>query len=248
MSLALRSLLRSPVRSLLAILQHYTKEFAFRLSPRTLETVEILSADGCGARVIESLIPLLRSSAVVVKKSETLPPSCPAGETGRATPCRDTPALTLGEYFDSMGRLVTGLMERWRGQFFGKRDLTLKVGEGWGQSLLVAPQACGYDGPMWFARLVCSLFPSPDLWIMLDPAPECSSAGIHEPSHVGAQGQIEAYRALVTSKKRHVILDAAKPTDCVIEDAYSAIIDMLARRAERRLASRFDLRAWRKIG
>jgi hypothetical protein len=57
-SLAVRSLLRRPVRSLLAIVRHYANELAFRFSPGTLETVSILGSDqGLKATVVDWLFP-----------------------------------------------------------------------------------------------------------------------------------------------------------------------------------------------
>ena len=68
-SLAVRSLLRRPVRSLLAIVRHYANELAFRFSPGTLETVSILGSDqglkSNGRRLASSY--MLRSSAKVEK-------------------------------------------------------------------------------------------------------------------------------------------------------------------------------------
>jgi hypothetical protein len=51
--------------------------------------------------------------------------------------------------------------------------------------------------------------------------------------------QLEAYRSFVKTRKRYVILDASKPVADIAEDAYAAIIDMLARRTDMVLKNRF---------
>jgi hypothetical protein len=43
----------------------------------------------------------------------------------------------------------------------------------------------------------------------------------------------------VKSRKKYVILDASKPLAAVVEDAYVAIIDTLAERADKQLKRRF---------
>jgi hypothetical protein len=83
------------------------------------------------------------------------------------------------------------------------------------------------------------LLPSADLWILLEPSSEgAQSSGQNVPS-TRVSTQIAAYRSFVKMRKRYMILDASKPLDAVVEDAYVAIIDTLAERASKKLKSRF---------
>jgi ABC-type dipeptide/oligopeptide/nickel transport system ATPase subunit len=239
-SLALRSLLRRPARSVLAIVRHYTNEFAFRFSPKTLETVNILGPDGGGkTTLIETLIPLLRSSAVVVEKDQPRPQLSFVRESSGMTPGAEFHAQTPRSSLASMAKVVAWLLDEWLNQFFGKRDLTLRISEGCWCDLLAAPERYRYGGPMWFARLVGKLFPSSDLWIMLDPPTDNLQTTNPEVQPAEIRKQLDVYRAFVKTRKRHVILDASLPTDRVTESAYAAIIDTLAQRADRKLESRF---------
>jgi hypothetical protein len=52
--------------------------------------------------------------------------------------------------------------------------------------------------------------------------------------------RLEAYRAFVKTKKKCVILNASEPAARVTEEAYTAIIEMLAQRADRQLKRRFS--------
>jgi len=68
-SLVLHNLVRSPFRSALAVVRHYASEIAIRYSPKTLETVCILSPGNCDeTTIIEALMPILQFSAVTVEK------------------------------------------------------------------------------------------------------------------------------------------------------------------------------------
>jgi ABC-type dipeptide/oligopeptide/nickel transport system ATPase subunit len=242
-SLALRCLLRRPARSVLAIVRHYANEFVFRFSPRTLETVSILGPDGGGKSTLtDTLIPLLRSAAVVVEKDH--PPT-------QLSLVRASSEMTQGAEFHaqapwsslvSMAKVVAWLVEEWLNQFFGKRNLTLRITESCWCDLLAVPEKYRYGGPKWFVRLVAKLFPSPDLWIMLDPLADNLQSTNPEVQPAEIRRQLDVYRAFVKTRKRYVILDASQPADRVTESAYAAIIDTLAQRADKTLMNRFQQR------
>ena len=238
-SLALRSLLRRPARSVLAIVHHYTNEFAFRFSPKTLETVNILGPDDGGkTTLIETLIPLLRSSAVVVEKDHPRPQLPFVYESSGVTPGAEFHAQTPRSSLVSMAKVVAWLLDEWLNQFFGKRNLTLRITESCWCDLLAAPERYRYGGTMWFVRLVGKLFPSSDLWIMLDPPTDNLQTTNPEVQSAEIRRQLDVYRAFVKTRKRYVILDASLPANRVTESAYGAIIDTLAQRADRKLKSR----------
>jgi ABC-type dipeptide/oligopeptide/nickel transport system ATPase subunit len=239
-SLALHSLLRRPARSVLAIARHYTNEFAFRFSPKTLETVCILGSDGCRkSTLIETLIPLLHSAAVVVEKDHPRIQSSLARESSEMTPGAEFHAQTPRSSLVSMANVGAWLLDEWLNQFFGKSNLTLRISQSCWCDLLAAPGRYRYGGPMWFVRFVGKLFPSSDLWIMLDPQIDNLETTNPEVQSAEIRRQLDVYRAFVKTRRRYVILDASQLTDRVTESAYAAIIDTLAQRADRRLKSRF---------
>jgi energy-coupling factor transporter ATP-binding protein EcfA2 len=242
-SLALRSLLRRPARTVLAIVRHYTNEFAFRFSPRTLETVCILHPDGGGkTTLVETLIPLLRSSAVVVEKEHSRTQLSLLRESSESTQGAEFHAQAPRSSLVSMAKVVAWLLDEWLNQFFGKRNLTLRISESCWCDLLAAPERYRYGGPNWFVRLVGKLFPSPDLWIMLNPLPDNLQPTNPEVQPAEIRRQLDVYRAFVKTRKRYIILDASLPADQVTESAYAAIVDTLAKRADKALKNRFQQR------
>jgi len=240
-SLAVRSLLHRPVGSVLAVVRHYTREFSIRFSPRTLETVCILGMDTDGkTAVIESLMPMLQSAAVRVEN----PPS------GWRLPTRpelienalgeQSSTQAAGGWLASMAAVFVGFMEDWIGQFTGRTNLTLRITGSCIADLVIDPTKYLYGGSMGFARLASKLSPSPDLWILLDPAAkESESAGSTGRSAESA-GRLEAYRAFVKTQKNYVVLDASRPVSNVTEDAYAAIIETFSKRVDRKLKDLFQ--------
>jgi hypothetical protein len=138
-----------------------------------------------------------------------------------------------------MAKALVWLLEEWLGQILGKKNLTLRIGEGRSYDLAIAPQKHGYGGPVWFARLAGKLFPSPDLWLLLDTDADGRKSSGGEALPAEALRRLEAYRAFAKAKKKCIIVDASQPAARVTEEAYAAIIDMLTQRADRQLKKRF---------
>jgi hypothetical protein len=239
-SLGWRAMLRSPVRSLRGIVIHYSMVFAVRFGQRDLETVYILGPDGCAkTTIIEALVPLLKSTAVVVERSQPTPwPDC-AGESSKISADSDFRRGALSGSLVSMAKAVSWLLQDWLNQFKAKTNITLRLCEHSYQELLIDPKRYGYNAPMWFARLVRKMFPSPDLWILLDPANKRLQSKDEEVPPTEALRQLNAYRSFVKTRKRYIILDAGRPPESVVEDAYAAIIDTLTQRTDRRLKMLF---------
>jgi hypothetical protein len=139
-----------------------------------------------------------------------------------------------------MAILILRLLEEWRSQFLGKKNLTLRIAGGSFYDLIIVPEKYGYRGPMWFAQLAVRLFPSPELYMLLDWAEEELLTEKQYVPPAEALGKRQAYHSFVKTRKKHVILDASTPVANVTEDAYTAIIDMLAQRTDRQLGSRFQ--------
>lgn len=239
-ALTLRSLLMKPFRSLQGIVRYYAREIAIRFSPRNMTTVCILCPGDYGkAAIINNLMPLLQSAAKSVEMrhfSLRLPFT---RESSGISASADRHAQTTGGSFVFMANIVLWLLEEWLGQFMGKKNITLRLFDNYYHDLLIDPKMYNYRGPMWFARLVGRLTPSPDLWILMGPAAERMQSMNHEVLPAQTLSQLEAYRSFVKTRNRYVVLDSGKPAASVTEEAHSAVIDMLARRANSLIKSRF---------
>jgi thymidylate kinase len=239
-ALALRSLLHRPVRSLFAIARYHANVMAIRYLPKALETVCVLGPDGCGNEaVIDKLLPLLRSTAAVVESLEFKPRLSWTRKLWGSTHAAGSRELAADGCFASMAKAFAWLLEEWLGQILGKKNLTLRIGEGRSYDLALAPQKHSYGGPMWFARLAGKLYPSPDLWLLLDMDVDGRKSKEGEALPAEAPRKLEDYHAFVKTKKKCVTLNASLPADRVTEEAYAAIIDMLVQRADRQLKRRF---------
>jgi hypothetical protein len=230
-SLLQRALLREPLRSSWFVACHYARELAIRYSPRSLESVSILGLDESRAvTIVESLLPMLESAAKVVEKRPlcSLPPFA-----GDSAPASD-------EAFVSMAIVVYRLVEEWRSQYAKKNSLTLHLRVCSSRELLIGLPGKCRSGIRWIPRLVARLFPSSDLWIMLDPADERLPSGNTKLPCVKTDWQREACLAFVKTRKNFVILDANRSVAELTKDAYAAIIKALVCRTDRQLRKRFQ--------
>jgi hypothetical protein len=138
-----------------------------------------------------------------------------------------------------MIKVVFLLLKQWQSELLGKKTLTLRICKNCYYDLLVDPRKHHYSGYIWFVRLIGKLFPSPDLWILLDPGVAGTPSQNERTISAETHRQLEAYRSFVKTTDKHVILDANKPITEVTEKAYAAIIDMLVQHANRQLTKRF---------
>lgn len=237
-SLVLHNLVRSPFRSALAVVRHYASEIAIRYSPKTLETVCILSPGNCDeTTIIEALMPILQFSAVTVEKRYFWPQLSLWRDPSERNAYADREAGTRESLLVSMAKIVRWMLGEWISQL--QKNLTLRVVEGHSYDLIIGEEWLCYGIPKWFARLVGRLLPTPDLWILLDQAAGGVQSRNHEVLSAQTLRQLEACRSFVKTRNRYVILGVGKPAASVTEDAYSAIIDMLVQRTDRRLKNRF---------
>lgn len=239
-SLALHHLLSRPVHSVLAIARHYGGELAIRYSPKTLHTVCIFGLDlSDNTSIIDNIMPLLQSTAVVVKRCHIRPVLSFRRQSWDIPLGTDIYDDAPRGWLASMAIATSLLIKEWVTQLAEKRNITLRINDGCHHELLLNPKKYRYGGPKWFARVIGKLFPSHDLWILLDVPTNVSQSSNQEFFLSETLMQREAYRSFVKTKKKYIILDAGKPPALVAEEAYTAIIDTLALRAERQLRNRF---------
>jgi hypothetical protein len=238
-ALALRSMVRRPFRSTLAIARYYSTEVVARYSLRNFEAVSILGASGLDkTRLVDDLLPILKSSAQVVEKRRFTIGQRSSEVTSEPVANADFHGSVPNRVRVSLVSAVQALMHEWVRQFKGRKNLKLSISESSYCELFFDRKRYEYTGPAWFSRLALKLMPSADLWIFIDPALASDRPDGNRVSKE-ALGELEAYRAFIKTRKRYVILDANKPTAGVTEDAYAAIINALAERAKRELENRF---------
>jgi len=235
------SMLNSPFCNSSAIVRHYICEFSFRHSTHTRETVAILTSGDCDDPLIsEALLPRLQSVAVVVEKRvfgpQMLSESATLGLVHRTKSRADASSGT----FTFVAKAAIWMMKEWLSRLAGKKNLTLLIYEGGYYNQLVSNHRRQQGYWAWFARRVGKLALSPILCILLaidaDRLQSRESANISE----ATKGKGKSIGALVKIKMNCTALDANLPVERITEKAYTAIINVLAMRAECRLRKRFQ--------
>jgi thymidylate kinase len=231
-SLVLRYLLRNPIRGVLGVARYYAREFIVRCTSKTLETVCIAGPDGCcKTTIIDGLMPLLRYSAKLVERRQSGPQLTLGRELLERNASADSRAEARSGPPASMAKIAPWLLEEWLSQFRKKDNLTLRIIESSCYNMFIDSGRRREGIPRWFARLIGLLIPSPDLCILLDAPAEVLPTE--------TPGQHKAYRSVMKTRTRYIILDAGRPPASVTEEAYAAIMDTLVQRTERQLRNRF---------
>jgi hypothetical protein len=240
-SLILRNLLHRPFQSVLAMARYYIYEITVRCTPKTLESVCILDPAGHGnSTVVEGLVPLLQYSAKLVQRRHFGPPLNVRSELLAKCPCAGSRAESGCFPQVTMTRIAKWLLEERLSQFRKRQNLTLQIIESCCYKVFVDSGRRLDKIPGWFARLSGKLYPSPDLWILLDTDGGGLQSKDRELPSCEISWQLESYRSFVKTRAKYIILDAGRLADRVTEDAYAAIIDTLAQRTKRQLKIRFN--------
>ena len=231
-----RAIVRAPVHTATSTIRYYVCEFQARYSRKHLTTVALMGVDGSGKScVIAGLQARLNH---VAKKLEFrhLRPHLLYGRKGtQGVVVIDPHAKPPRSGLTSIAKVVAWLAEEWIGQFIGRRQITLRVSDRFFHDLLVDPIRYRYGAPMWLARLVGSLMPAPDLWLLLDAPAEVVRARKKEVSEEETARQLDAHRSFIKTRKSYAIIDASQTVDTVIDHAHAAIIDTLVWRFRGRI-------------
>jgi hypothetical protein len=212
-SLLLGTALHRPLPGVISIIQHYLKEFKIRFSRKTLETICIVSPEANVQSILaENLTPKLKSMAKIIEmRAYALKTS------------GDSTSQSGGQVF--MAKAVWWLVKDWASQFKEKKNLTIRISQSNIYDLTINPHKYDYIGPLWFALLMARLSPSPMLWLQLDLAGK----------YLDAMSQQNACRSTVGNGDMHAILDATKSHEVLLEAAYEAIVNALAKRASNQI-------------
>lgn len=236
-SLVRRGLLRRPFHSLFSVARYHVREFAVRCTPETLETICVSGPDiRTREEIIEGLVPMLRNSAKVVKRSHFGPRLFPAGEAREEAAASDAHTEDRSSSPVSMEIIVRWVVEEWVSQFAKRANLTLRFDESSGYDLLAAQK---WRRSGWLLRIARSLLPSIELWLRIEEAGEAAlSAGLQAPQ-VPMHKHCEAGRCVLKARNHRVILNSGGPTQNLMDEAYAAIIDTLAMRTDGKLKGCF---------
>jgi hypothetical protein len=174
--------------------------------------------------------------AVVVEKRYLRPALSLNRQSWNIPPDTDD---TFASLLASMTAATLLLVKEWVAVFAEKKNLTLRIYDDCHHELSFNPRKYCYGGTKWFLLLIGKLFPSPDLWIMLDVSTNVSQFSSQMFFPAETLGLCEDYRSFVKTRRRYIILDAGKPPVSVTEEAYAAIVDTLSLCTERQLRNRF---------
>jgi hypothetical protein len=239
-SLVLRSLLREPMRSVLASVRYHLREFMVRCTPVTLETVCVLGLDTeAKAAIIEELMPMLRNSAKIVETSQFGPQlSSPRGLAGNNA-ITESSANDRRRPSASMAKVVLWVVEEWISLFRKRDNLTLRVDTSGYFGLLFESQNNWLTIPLLSARVIGTLLPPIDLLVALDGTGDSVPLGNRQTSPEKAQSSDEDRLGMMKARKRCVVLNKSRPSPDVAEEVYAAIIDTLVQITDSKLKSRF---------
>jgi len=113
---------------------------------------------------------------------------------------------------------------------------TLVLFDRYYHDLLVDPRRYRFGGPLWLARCIGRLLPQPDLWILLDAPVDVLQQRKQEVSREETARQRNAYLELAGSIPSAVVIDASRELNCVIGDVEQAVINVLSKQTQQRLA------------
>lgn len=219
-SLVSRALLRAPFRSAIALMRHYYEEFRFRMSRGAMQSVCILGLN-CGQKklIVDALMPMLPDVAKLLERADLSPRLLPEpsarqkNSVGRALP------VDSAGFWASLKGLALCLARNWRSRLGQRKGLTLQIIENSYDDFLLDPRSFGYRGPVWLARLVGVIMPSPDVRLLFDGTADSTR-----------RRPVEDYDSKSKRGVNCVVLDSNLAPDDVAELAYAAIVDALSLR------------------
>lgn len=99
------------------------------------------------------------------------------------------------------------------------------------------PARYQYGGPIWLAKFMSFLLPSPDLYIVLDIDPNVAVERQSEMSFSDSERQRKTYLAFAKNRRNCVVLDATRSTDQLVTSVFTTIGEFLSRRNKNRIGS-----------
>jgi thymidylate kinase len=192
--------------------------------------VVFLGPDGCGK---SSVIERLRKElAKVFSEIRVLHLRPRMGRRGipQGPPVVDPHSSPARGLVSSLVKLFYLLVDyttiyRWKWQTRARRSSTLIVFDRYFHDLLVDPRRYRYGAPIWLARCIARLVPSPDLWVLLDAPPEVIRSRKQEVTFEETVRQRQAYLVLASCLRNAHVVDASPPLEQVSRSVERLILD-----------------------
>ncbi len=195
--------------------------------------VVILGVDGCGKSSVVEMLE--RRFARVFREVRVLllRPMLGRGGAREGAPVTDPHRLPPRGLLGSIAKLFYLLVDystiypwKWR-QRGAPKDRGIIIFDRYYHDLLVDPRRYRYGAPLWLARWIGNLVPSPDLWILLDAPPDVILARKQEVSRDELARQRKAYFAFAGDRDNAFTIDATKPLEDVTQGVENLILDRL---------------------
>jgi thymidylate kinase len=140
----------------------------------------------------------------------------------------------------SLGRLFAHVADYWLGYWLIVRPLLVRSGlvifDRYFNDLLVDPKRYRYGGPLWMARLLTPLTPTPDLLFVLDSPAEVILGRKQEVAPAEVQRQRRTYLNEAKKLLHARVIDSSGPALEVGLQTAQAVADYLDHRFQRRYA------------
>ncbi|BCL60055.1 hypothetical protein DGMP_07480 [Desulfomarina profundi] len=222
-------------RSARAIITHYSAEMVIRYTPFVIDTICFLGADGSGKSTVISAVANELQGTTKIIAHYHLKPTWGKQENS-SHPVTNPHAKPARSALFSAGKIIFWLFTYWIDRFFhGHKNPTLKIWDRYYYDLLIDPKRYRYGAPMWFAKMIGTFVPEPDLIILLDAPAEVIYARKKEVPLEETVRQRKAYLAFAHSRKNCIIIDTNKPVEESVAEACKQILDYLERRTQKRL-------------
>jgi thymidylate kinase len=145
----------------------------------------------------------------------------------------------------SLGQLFAHLLDYWLGYWLIMRPLLARSGlvifDRYFYDLLIDPKRYRYGGPLWAARFLRALIPTPDLVFVLDAPEQVVLSRKQEVTPEEVQRQRRAYLREVKEFLRARVITTSAPVPEVGAKVAQAIAEYLEHRFQRRNARWLDL-------
>ena len=102
------------------------------------------------------------------------------------------------------------------------------------QDVLIDPDRYRNGTPVWVAKMIGRLIPSPDLWIVLDAPTEVIQQRKQEVSREETECQRKKYLAFAQNTKNCLLVDTNRDVKVISTDVCTFICNRLHERAEKR--------------
>lgn len=215
------------------------KRLARRMLRPTGLVIGILGPDGSGK---STLLPLLRERIEpAFRRANTFHLSPPLLRVRKVRTVVEDPhaqsprgaLMSVAKLLYFVARYQLGWM---RSVWLQKRASGLFIFDRYYHDMLADPQRYRNGAPEWVVRLIGRLIPRPDIWLVLDVAPDIVRARKLEVSPKENFRQFHAYRALARELKEAHLIDASGAPEDVAAACERAILAFMATRLADRAA------------